>query len=69
MNKAKEKIIEYLEERNNLDFIDNHSIWECEERMCADHFATHSTIGIRSHHVPMRVISVKEIIEINKRVI
>lgn len=66
---SKEKLIEILKSRNDVDFVDNHSMWECEENMHADHFAIHSRPGIRANPIPLMPISMKEIIEIQDSIL
>ena len=36
------------------------SLWELEERMGADHFATHSSPGFRAGHIPLMPIRAEE---------
>jgi hypothetical protein len=61
-----EQLKRHLSIRLNLEEIDNTSIWELEERMNANHFEMHKSAGIRSGHIPLKSISIEEIIEINK---
>ena len=66
LEKGRKEVIERLRiifSDSELDFdkIDNTRLWDLEEKIGVNHFSFCESVGRRSGHIPIKIISKKEI--------
>ena len=66
MENSKNEVEQILDDHFNLNEVNNTALWLLEERMGADHFATHATPGIHAGHMILTPITKEEIEKMSK---